>query len=82
LRFRALNVRSLKDIVAAGDDSNVFNYLENGALFALMGAGAETAETSVVAPSILVDDLELVRIEDEQPKLPVVPAPQLTSSLQ
>jgi len=29
-----------------------------------------------------VDDLELVRIEDEQPKLPVVSAPQLTSSLQ
>ncbi len=39
LRFRALNVRSLKDIVAAGDDSNVFNYLENGQMFALLGAG-------------------------------------------
>jgi hypothetical protein len=82
LRFRALNVRSLKDILAAGDDSNVFNFLENGALFAVMGAGSENAETSVVAPSILVDDLELVRIEDEQPKLPVVPAPLLTSSIQ
>jgi TldD protein len=79
LRFRALNVRSLKDIVAAGDDANVFNYLENGQLFALAGAGAETAETSVVAPSLLIDDLELVRMEDEQPKLPLVPAPELSS---
>jgi len=80
LRFRALNVRSLKDIVAAGNDLNVFSYPENGQPFALMGAGSETAETSVVAPTLLIDDLELVRMEDEQPKLPLVPAPQLSSS--
>ncbi len=79
LRFRALNVRSLKDIIAAGNDTNVFNYLENGQLFALIGAGSETAETSVIAPSLLIDDLELVRVEDEQPRLPIVPAPELTS---
>jgi hypothetical protein len=64
--------------VASGDDVNVFNYLENGQLFALAGAGSETAETSVVAPSLLIDDLELVRMEDEQPKLPLVPAPELS----
>ena len=80
LRFRALNVRSLKDIVAAGNDINVFNYPENGQPFALMGAGSETAETSVVAPTLLIDDLELVRMEDEQPKLPLVPAPELSTS--
>lgn len=80
MRFRALNVRSLKDILAAGDDINVLNYLDNGQIFALIGAASESAETSVVAPSILIDDLEMVRIEDEQPKLPVVPAPALTSS--
>ena len=80
LRFRALNVRSLKDIAAAGDDTNIFNYLENGQLFALMGAGSETAETSVVAPSLLIDDLELVRMEDEQPNLPIVPAPALSAA--
>jgi hypothetical protein len=78
LRFRALNVRSLKDIAAAGDDMNVLNFQENGQPFALIGAGSETAETSVVAPSLLIDDLELVRMEDEQPKLPIVPAPELT----
>ena len=31
VRFRELNVRSLRDIRAAGDDINIFNYLENGA---------------------------------------------------
>jgi len=78
LRFRSLNVRSLKDILAAGDDENVFDYLENGFPFALMGAGSESAEVTVVAPSILVDDLELLPLEDELPKLPIVPPPVLS----
>ena len=46
--------------------------------FALMGASAFTAEACVVAPSILIDDLELHPAEDELPKLPVVPAPEMT----
>ncbi len=34
VRFRGVNARSLKDILAAGDDSVTFNYLDNGAPFA------------------------------------------------
>ena len=75
LRFRGLNARSLKDILAAGDDEQVFEFLNNPAPFALMGAGGFVAETSVVAPSVLIDDLELHPVEDEQPKLPIVPPP-------
>jgi hypothetical protein len=78
LRFRGLNVRSLKDILAAGDDNAVFEYMDNGAPFALLAASGGTAESSVIAPSILVDDLELHPVEDEQPKLPLVTAPELT----
>jgi hypothetical protein len=77
LRFRGLNVRSLKDILAAGDDSVAFEYMDNAAPFALMGGAGFTAETCVVAPSILIDDLELHPVEEELPKLPVVPAPDL-----
>ena len=77
LRFRGLNARSLKDIVAAGNDPVTFEYLENNAPFALMGAGGYSAETSVVAPSLLIDDLELHPVQDEMPKLPIVPAPEL-----
>jgi TldD protein len=80
MKFRGLNVRTFKDILAAGNDSNVFNYMENGAPFALMGYGSEFAEVSVVAPSILIDDLEMLKIEEEQPKLPLVPSPLLNSS--
>jgi TldD protein len=78
LKFRGLNVRSFKDILAAGDDTNVFDYMENGAPFALMGLGTEFAEVSVVAPSLLIDDLEMLKIEEELPKLPVVPSPMLS----
>ena len=78
LRFRGLNARSLKDILAAGDDAAAFEFMDNAAPFALMGASGFTAEATVVAPSILIDDLELHPAEDELPKLPVVPAPEMT----
>jgi len=78
LRFRGLNVKSLKDILAAGDDNSVFEYLDNGVPFALVGAGSYTAELSVIAPSLLIDDLDLHPMEEEQPKLPVVSPPDLT----
>jgi hypothetical protein len=78
LRFRGFNARSLKDILAAGNDSAAFEYLDSPAPFALMGASGYTAEACVIAPSILVDDLELHPVEDEQPKLPVVSAPEMT----
>lgn len=78
LRFRGFAARSLKDILAAGDDSNVFEFMDSAAPFALVGAASFTTETCVVAPSILIDDLELTPLEDELPKLPLVPAPEIT----
>ena len=73
-RFKGVNARSLKDILAAGDDSVTFNYLDNGAPFALLGFGSGAAEVTVVAPSVLIDDLEMSKMDDELPKLPIVPA--------
>ena len=35
VRFRGFNVRSLKDILAAGDDNVLFEFMDNGAPFAL-----------------------------------------------
>jgi hypothetical protein len=78
MRLHGLNVRSFKDILMAGDNAIVFEFMNNAAPFALIGAGGFTAETCVVAPSIIVDDLELQPNDDEQPKLPLVTAPPLT----
>jgi hypothetical protein len=77
LRFRGFNARSLKDIVATGDDLNTFEYMDNSAPFALMGGAGYVSNAAVIAPSILIDDLELHPVEEELPKLPVVPAPDL-----
>jgi len=77
LRFRGFNARSLKDIIAAGDDLTTFEYMDNSAPFALMGGAGYVSNAAVIAPSILIDDLELHPVEDELPKLPVVPAPDL-----
>jgi TldD protein len=78
MRFRGLTGKSLKDIIAAGDDQNVLEYMENGAPFAILGGGRFTTEACVVAPSILVDDLELHPVEEEMPKLPIVSAPEMS----
>ena len=80
VKLRGVNARSLKDILAAGDDRNRLDYLENGAAFAQVGAGGYTAEVTVVAPSILVDDLELTKMEDEFPKLPIAPSPMMSDT--
>ncbi len=77
LRFRGLNARSLKDILGAGDDNNVFEFLNNQAPFALIGGANYVAESCVIAPSVLIDDVELHPLEEEPPKLPIVPAPEL-----
>jgi hypothetical protein len=80
LRFRALNVRSFRDIIAASDENFVFDYLENNALFSMMGAGGYVAPTSVIAPGVLFEDLELDPVEDELPRPPVVPPPVISQS--
>lgn len=79
LRFRGLNARSLKDILAAGDDNNVFEFLNNQAPFALIGGASYVAESCAIAPSVLIDDVELHPVEEELPKLPIVPAPELSA---
>ncbi len=80
LRFKDLTVRSLRDILAAGGEPAQFDFLENGATFALMGAGSFVAESSVISPGILIEELQLVKAQDEWPKLPVVAPPSLASA--
>jgi hypothetical protein len=75
LRFRGFNARSFKDILAASDENFVLEFLDNSAPMALMGGGGTVAQSCVIAPSVLIDDLEMERMEDEFPKIPIVPPP-------
>ncbi len=75
LRFRALDSRALKDMLAASREMEVFHYLENGAPMAIIGGAGYVTQVSVVAPSVLVDDLEMQTPREERPDPPVVPPP-------
>lgn len=79
MRFRSLGTRVFRDILAAGNEEYQFDYLENGAPMALMGAGAFVVGSSVVAPPVLFEELELEPNTDDLPKPPVVPPPPLSS---
>jgi hypothetical protein len=79
VRFRGLSTRSLRDIVAASSESSVFDFIDSNAPFALMGAGSYVVPSSVIAPAILFDELELEPVQEEVSKPPIVPAPALTA---
>ena len=79
IRFRGLNARSLRDITAVSEELSVLHYLNNQAPMALQSAGGYVAPISVIAPSVLFDELELERPKDDLPKLPLVPPPALTA---
>lgn len=79
LRFRGLNVKSLRDIAAAGAEPTQVDFIGNNAPFALVGGSTFVVTASVVAPAILFDDLELEKPQVELPKLPVVPPPTLSA---
>jgi len=66
--FNQLDTRALRaDIIAAGNDKYVYNR-------------SEPLPSSIVAPSLLFDDLELQRANRAREKLPSYPAPALTAA--
>ncbi len=80
LRFRTLNVRTLRDIVAASSEETIFDFIGNGSALPVMGQGGYVSTHTVVAPSVLFEDLELEKREEDWPKLPIVPPPDLLTS--
>jgi predicted Zn-dependent protease len=79
LRFRGVTAKSFRDIAAVSDTSAVFHWMNNMAPFGSM-SGGYVAPSSVIAPSMLFEDLELERPQDDLPKPPLVPPPPLSAS--
>jgi hypothetical protein len=75
LRFRGVSTRSLRDVLAASQETALFDYVNNGAPLAILGAGGLLAPTSVIAPALLFEEIEFDVPQEQLPKLPVVPAP-------
>jgi predicted Zn-dependent protease len=68
LALENLQPRTLKDITAVGQDAVVYNFIDQGNGFAGI-------PTSVVAPSLLVSDVDVRRLTGKNRKPPLYPAP-------
>ncbi|MCZ2156930.1 MAG: hypothetical protein LC114_24040 [Bryobacterales bacterium] len=79
VNFREMEIRALRDVVA-GDTPHVFHFLENGAPFAPIGVGTYVAETSVICPSLLLEEAELEPVRVETRTEPVVDPPPLRTT--
>ena len=75
LRFRGVSARSLRDILAASQESAAFDFVNNAFPMATVGAPGYMAPSSVIAPGLLFDEIEFERPQEQLPKPPVVPAP-------
>jgi hypothetical protein len=75
LRFRGVSTRSLRDIVAASTETALFDFVNNGAPLAFLGAGGLIAPAAVIAPGLLFEELELERPQEQLQKPPIVPPP-------
>jgi hypothetical protein len=79
MRFRGVSTRALRDILAASQETAVFDFINNSAPLAFLGEGGYIAGTSVVAPGLLFEEMELEVPQDQLPKRAVVPPPGTSS---
>lgn len=75
LQFRGVSTRTLRDIQAASTETVLFEYVNNATPLAMLGGGGYLAATSVVAPGLLFEELELESPRDQLPKPAIVPPP-------
>jgi len=77
LRFRGLTSRVLRDIVAASDENYAFHFINNGAPLAYSGIGGFVAPATVVSPSLLLEEVEFEKPQEDLSRPPLVPPPPI-----
>lgn len=77
LRFREFSAKDLRDVDAASDHPYVLNYVNNGSGFNLLDQGGDATSSSVICPSLLFDNVDLAKVEEEAGRLPLVAPPSL-----
>ncbi len=75
LRFRGVSTRTLRDIVAASQETALFEFVNNSLPLAYLGGGGYVAATSVVAPGLLFEEMELELPQEQLQKRAIVPPP-------
>jgi TldD protein len=80
-RLTNVDIRTLRRVAGIGNNPEVFTFLQNptfmGTALAAFGSATGGLPSTVVAPSLLFDDLEVRGPRGEAPRLPLVPAPPL-----
>lgn len=80
VRFRNLTWRSLRDVMAASSETNLFSYYATSAPLSAGGGGGYMNGVSIEAPGLLFDELELEQPQSDKPRAPVVPPPPYETS--
>jgi len=83
-RIIGLNSRALRNVAGIGNDSFVFNYVQSqdngfaGTALAAFGSARLGLPASVVAPSLLFEELEVRGARGEAKRLPLLPPPPMS----
>jgi TldD protein len=84
-RLIGLNTRMLRNLGGIGNDDFVYNYMQNqqsgfaGTALGAFGSAQSGLPATLVAPSLLFDDLEVRGARGEPKRLPLLPAPSMTA---
>jgi hypothetical protein len=84
-RLIGLNARALRNVSAIGNDSFVYNYMQSqvagfaGTALGAFGSAQNGLPASVVAPSLLFEEVEVRGARGEPKRLPLLPAPQMAA---
>ena len=82
-RIIGLNTRALRNLAAIGNDSFVFNYMQSqvngfaGTALGAFGAAQSGLPATMVAPSLLFEELEVRSARGEAKRLPLLPPPPM-----
>jgi TldD protein len=85
-RIIGVNSRALRNVAGIGNDSFVYNYMQSqiagfsGTALGAFGSANGGLPASVVAPSLLFEELEVRGARGEPKKLPLLPAPPLSAA--
>ena len=82
-RLIGLNLRTLRNLAGIGNDASVFSFAQSqaagfaGTALAAFGTAQGGVPSTVVAPSLLLDEVEARGARGEPRRLPLVPPPPL-----
>jgi TldD protein len=85
-RIIGLNSRAIRNISGIGNDSYVYNYMQSqvngfaGTALGAFGSAQNGLPASIVAPSLLFEEVEVRGARGEPKRLPLIPAPVMSAA--